>query len=188
MITSKKQLKEYLELELSYYKVSPIVYFLQLSEPAILRRHQILLRKSEYYSNTKKRFLTLIYRILLSKHQSKYSIHIPQNTCGKGLRIMHLGPILINNDARIGKNCALHINTAIVAGGTNGCAPVIGDNVVIGVGAVVLGKAKVANGIAIGANSVVNKEFLEEDIAIAGVPAKKISNNGRKTWGKEKRS
>ena len=66
--------------------------------------------------------------------------------------------------------------------------PKIGNNVVIGVGAVVLGDIHIADGIAIGANAVVNKSFGEPSIAIAGVPAKKISNNGRLTWaGKEER-
>ena len=41
------------------------------------------------------------------------------------------------------------------------------------------------NGIAIGANSLVNKSFEEQNIAIAGCPAKKISNNGDSTWHKK---
>ena len=98
---------------------------------------------------------------------------------------MHVGPILINGNAKIGKNCSIHINTSIVAGGIDSSAPTIGDNVVIGVGAVLLGKISIANNIAIGANAVVNKSFFEEDIAIAGVPAKKISNNGRSKWNKK---
>ena len=42
----------------------------------------------------------------------------------------------------------------------------------------------VAKGIAIGANAVVNKSIEEEYIAVAGVPAKKVSNNGSNKWGK----
>lgn len=98
---------------------------------------------------------------------------------------MHVGPILINDKAVIGKNCSLHINTAIVAGGTNNEVPVIGEGVVVGVGAVILGGVTIANNIAIGANAVVNKSFIEENIAIAGVPAKKVSNNGSLEWNKQ---
>ncbi len=37
--------------------------------------------------------------------------------------------------------------------------------------------------------AVVNKDVLESNIAVAGVPPRKISNNGRKTWNKiEKRN
>ena len=41
------------------------------------------------------------------------------------------------------------------------------------------GKIEVASGIIIGANSVVTKSFLDENICIAGIPAKKISDSGR---------
>lgn len=38
----------------------------------------------------------------------------------------------------------------------------------------------IADGCAIGANSVVNKSFEEKGISIAGIPAKKVSNIGNK--------
>lgn len=57
-------------------------------------------------------------------------------------------------------------------------APTIGDNVYIGPGAKIFGKIQIADGIAIGANAVVNKSFFEQDISIAGVPARKISEEG----------
>ena len=53
-------------------------------------------------------------------------------------------------------------------------APIIGNNVEVGFGAVIIGKVKIADGIKIGANSVVANSFLEPNITIAGVPAKKI--------------
>lgn len=183
-IQSKSDLKEFLEKELSYYSKNPIVNFLKFGEGAILRHHQLLLRRTEYFVNTGKKIRALLYRIRLSRWQNKYAIHIPINCCGKGLRIMHVGPILINLKATLGENVALHINTSIVAGGNTSFAPAIGNGVVIGVGAVVLGGITLADNIAVGANAVVNKDFLEENIAIAGVPAKKISDNGRTSWAK----
>ena len=100
---------------------------------------------------------------------------------------MHLGPILINGKAHVGRNCALHINTALVAGGTNDTVPYLEDGVVVGVGAVILGGVHLAENIAIGANAVVNKSFDEPNIAIAGVPAHKVSNNGRTHWNTKKK-
>lgn len=97
---------------------------------------------------------------------------------------MHLGPILVNEKVRVGKDCAIHINTSLVAQGVSSDTPILGNNIVIGVGATVLGGITLADGIAVGANALVNKSFLESDIAIAGVPAKKISNNGKKNWNK----
>lgn len=52
---------------------------------------------------------------------------------------MHLGSILTNGNVKIGKDCALHINTAFVAQGVSSAAPQLGDGVVAGVGSVVLG-------------------------------------------------
>ena len=103
-----------------------------------------------------------------------------------GLHIMHLGPILVNHKAVVGKNCAIHINSGIVSGGNKG-EPVLGDDIVIGIGSYILGNVQIANGIAIGANSTVINSFEEPDIGIAGSPAKKISNNGKYSWNKKKK-
>ncbi len=99
---------------------------------------------------------------------------------------MHVGPILMNGRVTVGKNCKLHINTALVAGGTNDDVPTLGDGCILGVGAVVAGGVSLADYTAVGANSFVNKSFEEPNIAIAGVPARKISDNGAKTWGRKK--
>lgn len=160
--------------------------FLMLGERAILNKHQKLLRKTEYYTNTRKRIRAFAFKYRLSRLQNKYCLHIPINCCGKGLKIMHLGPILMNGRVTVGENCAFHMNTALVAGGTNGDVPTLGDGIVVGIGAIVVGGVHVADNVAIGANAVVNKDVLEENIAVAGVPAKKISNNGRLTWNKKK--
>ena len=60
--------------------------------------------------------------------------------------------------------------------------PKIGNNVFIGPGAVIFGAIEIADGIAIGANSYVDKSFTRKDITIAGGPArkKKISEKGQK--------
>lgn len=100
---------------------------------------------------------------------------------------MHVGPVLMNGKVDVGENCVFHINTALVAGGTNDDAPVLESGVVLGIGAVVLGNVHIAKNVAIGANAVVNKSFLEENIAIAGVPAKKISDRGSCEWNKKAR-
>lgn len=96
---------------------------------------------------------------------------------------MHLGSLLTNGD--LGEDCALHVNVAIVSGGRDQGTPIIGNKNVIGVGATIVGAVKLGNGIAVEANAVVTKSFEEDDIAIAGVPAKKISDNGSGTWHKK---
>ncbi len=61
-------------------------------------------------------------------------------------------------------------------GDTRGC-PEIGDNVEIAPGAVILGNIKIGNNVAIGANSVVDKDIPDNAVA-AGMPARVISFKG----------
>lgn len=182
-IYDKKTLNEYLSIEFQQYGKTRYTFpILKITEKQILCRHTYLLRKAEYHMNVGHKLREKIYKILLYRIQNKYHLHVPLNCCKKGLKIMHVAPVLINPRAKIGEYCSLHSNSSIVAGGRNNGVPTIGDGVVIGVGAVVLGDIQIANYIAIGANAVVNKSFLEENVAIAGVPAKKISENGRMSW------
>lgn len=182
-IESRKDLHKFLKIESKKYVRKNIRNpFILITESDYLWRHNVLLRKTEYYVNTNKRIRSLLYKFFLKKFQYKHALHIPINSFGCGLKVMHLGPILVNGKVKGGKDISIHINTSIVASGTDNGVPTIGDGVVIGVGAVLLGPIIVANNIAIGANSVMNRSFSEEDIAIAGIPAKKISNNGRTAW------
>lgn len=100
---------------------------------------------------------------------------------------MHLRPILVNGRAKIVRDCVIHINTALAARGNSDGVPRLGNGIVIGWGVTIVGDVTLANGIAVGANTLVNKSFTEENIAIAGVRAKKISNNGRRCWEKRKK-
>ena len=183
-ITTKSQMKDWISCELARYGKRKNAY-LPVTEYAILRKHVILLRKTEYHINCRHRLLAMYYRMRLGYLQNKYALHIPPNVCGRGLHIMHLGPVLINNSAVVGEDCSLHMNTGLVAGGTNHGAPTLGKGVVVGIGAIVLGDVYIADYVAIGANAVVNKSVAEKNVAVAGVPAKKISDNGRKNWNKK---
>lgn len=188
MIKNKSELGEWLEYERNKYGLSGFIrtFFMLLagSEVATIWAFQRRLRITEYYKNCNHRIRYMISRTILNYKKNKYGLQISLNVFGKGLRIMHIGPILTNGFSKVGEDCSIHINTAIVAQGVDGKVPVLGNNIVIGVGAVILGGINIANGIAIGANAVVNKSFDEENIAIAGVPAKKISNNGTLNWGR----
>lgn len=185
MISSKKELKEWLEYEhLNPKNLWEVVW---MNEKQVIRKHQKLLRKTEYYLNTHKKFRSLWYRFRLSRCQLKHHLSIPPNTCGKGLHILHVGSILINKNAKVGENCAFHINTALVAGGNTNVAPVLGNHVIMGVGSSVVGGVTVADNVVIGAGAVVVKDVLESDISVGGVPAKKISNNSSTGWSAENR-
>jgi len=145
-------------------------------------KFQRLLRKIEYYKNCKKDVFSKIYLFFLKwkfhKRSLQLSFHIEPNVCGPGLSL-HFLLIGINGYAKIGANCRISpgVNIGEKAGGA-GLAPKIGDNVYIGPGAKLFGDITIADGIAIGANAVVNKSFLEPGISIGGIPAKKISDKG----------
>ncbi|MEL4305933.1 serine acetyltransferase [Methanococcoides sp. LMO-2] len=142
-----------------------------------------LLRKVEYYHNCKKFIFWKPYVLFLKWRYYAMSVKlgftIPKNVFGPGLSIAHVGTIVVNTNARVGSNCRIHtcVNIGTKAGYSN-LAPRIGNNVYIGPGAKLFGDIEIADGIAIGANSVVNKSFLGTNISIAGVPARKISDKG----------
>jgi serine O-acetyltransferase len=144
---------------------------------------QCLLRKLEYYNNCKRSFLWKPYYYFLRHKFHLMSIllgfTIPLNVFGPGLSIGHRGTIVVNENAKLGANCRIHVDVNIgTKAGYSNLAPSIGDNVYIGPGAKIFGSINIADGIAIGSNSVVNKSFDEKGITIAGIPAKKISNKG----------
>lgn len=186
-IKTREELHEWLDYEKKRYpQESYLKYLLQSNETSIIWKHQVLLRTTEYHINAKNKLRARINQLRLNRFQSKYGIHIPPNVCGKGLKVMHIGPILINENATVGENCRFHFNTALVAGGTNNGVPTLGNDVVVGIGAVILGDIQIADGVAIGANAVVNRDVLEKNITVAGVPAKKISNRGSMDWNKKR--
>ncbi len=102
---------------------------------------------------------------------------------GPGLAIVHRGTIVVSGRAKIGKNCRIHVCVNIGAAAIKGKAgaPVLGDNVYIGPGAKLYGPIEIGSNTAIGANAVVNHSFKEGNCTIAGVPAKKISDNTSKS-------
>lgn len=152
--------------------------FLEIMKIGKIYKFHKLLRKTEYLVNCKKnRLITSFYKIRLYSIERKLGWIIPINTFEYGLCIVHEGPVVINGNAHFGINARLHICVNV---GTNKGkkAPKFGDNIYIGPGAKIFGDIKIGSDVAIGANSVVNISFLENNITIAGVPAKKISNKG----------
>ena len=180
MILSKDDLKAYLEAD-------KIALYRKKKKPGLVDfiwMFEISLRKYEYYTNCNKGLLWKPIRYYYKVKNFILGIicgyEIPINCIDKGLSLPHKGTIIISSGARIGENCRIHVGVNIgTAPGCGGVAPIIGDNVYIAPGVKMYGKIEIASGIMIGANAVVTKSFTEENICIAGVPAKKISNMGR---------
>lgn len=150
----------------------------------ILTHHQlryymkniILARKVRYYRENRKGLnilRSLYYERKYNILSQKSNISI-RGKFGKNLKVRHEN-IIINKYAELGDNVILHGNNCIGNrnNGTKDC-PKIGNNVDIGYGVSIIGGITIADDIIIGANSLVNKSFLEKGIIIAGTPAKKI--------------
>jgi serine O-acetyltransferase len=185
-IQSKKDLEYYINADRismgrqSAYSVKSKI--IQAFFPDYRWKYQVLMRKIEYRINCKKgivnKIILFYLTYLYNKLGVKLLINIYPNTCGPGLNIAHTGPIRISKGTKIGKNCRIHISTNIgIQAGTSDESAIIGDNVYIGPGVKFVSPCRIANNVAIGANSVVTKSFLEEGIVIAGVPAKVIKKN-----------
>lgn len=178
MIQSKKDLRFYLECD----EVA-CGYDKKKLKKVILShewRFHKALRKSEYYHNCRKdplgKLLYGLYMYRLRLLGIKTGWTVPPNTFGPGLCIVHIGTVIVNGRVRAGKNCRIQACVNIGASGGEKVAPQFGDNIYFAPGAKIFGDIRIASGIAIGANAVVNHSFEEEGITIAGVPAKKISD------------
>lgn len=152
------------------------------NERHIIWKYQRLLRKVEYFVNCKNTIIGKIYsRILgyrLFRMQVQTGMKVPANVFGPGLSISHLGPIVINSKAKVGYNCRLHPLSNIGMNGRSNEVATLGNNVYISMGVKIVGNINIPDGVVIGSNSVVTKDVIEENITIAGAPAKKISSNG----------
>lgn len=100
----------------------------------------------------------------------------PGATIGKNLFIDHGMGVVIGETATVGDNCTIY--HGVTLGGRGGTAggkrhPDIGNNVMIGTGAQVLGPITVGDGARIGANSVVT-ETIPAGVSVMGIPARII--------------
>ena len=127
----------------------------------------------------------LLARIIsqLSRFFTGIEIH-PGAKIGKNLFIDHGMGVVIGETSEIGNNVTIY--HAVTLGGISPSIesekqrhekrhPTIGNNVVIGSGAQIIGPVKVGNGSRIAANAVVVKD-VEENTTMVGVPAKAVKS------------
>lgn len=120
--------------------------------------------------------LKYFYKILLKMLGVVWHFQIPyQVEIGEGFYIGHFGSIVINPNAKLGKN--INIHQGVTIGQTNRGerkgVPVIGDEVWIGANATIVGKIKIGRNVLIAPNSYVNFDVPDNSIVI-GNPGKII--------------
>lgn len=98
---------------------------------------------------------------------------IPYKTqIGKGTVITYHGlGVVLNQNAVIGNNCRIRHHVTVASNGEG--APVLGDGVEVGAGAVIVGKIRIGNNAKIGALSFVNSDIPDNCTAV-GAPAKPV--------------
>lgn len=106
----------------------------------------------------------------------------PGAKIGKGFFVDHGMGTVIGETAEIGKNCVMFHNVSL--GGTGKHKgkrhPTIGDNVLIGTGAILLGRVKVGNNVKIGADTFIINKNIPDNCTVVGTPGKIVMLNGKK--------
>jgi serine O-acetyltransferase len=89
----------------------------------------------------------------------RYGIEIPvDTTIGEGFYIGHYGNIIINSKSKIGDNCNISQGVTIgrASRGKHKGAPIIGNNVYLGPSCIISGKVNIGDNAVIGAGAIVN--------------------------------
>lgn len=141
-------------------------------------------RRAHWLYNHKWFFLA---RLISQRAARKTGIEIhPGAKIGKGLFIDHGTGVVIGETAEIGENCTIY--QGVTLGGTGKDHgkrhPTLGNNVMVGAGAKVLGPFKVGDNSRIAAGAVVLDEVPENSTAV-GVPAR-VVKRGIKREDKDK--
>ncbi len=106
-------------------------------------------------------------------------ISIPACCCiGKGFRIHHFGGVIFHPSAVLGENCTLYHGVTIGDRGGSGKAATVGNNVLIGAGAKLIGEITVGDNCVIGANTVVTRS-IPADTVVVGSPARCIARHAQ---------
>lgn len=135
-------------------------------------------RKCEYWRN-KNKAVFAFYRIIYEHYKIKYMMDIPAKAViGKGLRIEHIGGIVINPEAILGENITI-LNGVLIGAQNRGIHkgfPVIGNQVWIGTNAIIVGGIHVGNNVLIAPGAYVNFD-VPDNCIVLGNPGKIISKN-----------
>ncbi len=116
----------------------------------------------------------------LARMTTGIEIH-PGATIGKKLFIDHGMGVVIGETAEIGDNCTLY--QGVTLGGTGKDVgkrhPTLGNNVMVGCGAKILGPVNIGDNVKVAAGAVV-LDNIESDATAVGIPARVVRKSGIK--------
>lgn len=174
-------LKEIINQDAKFFKSFPkheqVKMFLTNDHFYLIHVFMKYLRKEEYYARKSgifNKILEVVYARKKNNLGNKLGFYIKPNSLGAGTVLYHHGNIIINGSARLGLNCKLHGDNCIGNDGKSLAAPILGNNVDVGVGAKIIGGIVIADNVKIGAGAVVTRSCYKEGATLVGVPAKEI--------------
>lgn len=134
--------------KLHYFATNRIACFLRLLRLAECRRED-----SGFFA----RLIYLSTRLRFERLSESLGFDIPLGVFQPGLSIAHRGTIVVNGDARVGKNCRIHPGVTI--GAAHGKAPQVGNDVFIGPGVGIFGGIEIGDGAVLGPHSLINTDI-----------------------------
>lgn len=153
----------------------------------LIQNGNIKLKNNSFYSQltyllcTNKYFRTLFYfrlnntfaKILRIFYPKEHYFIIDVNTeIEGGIHLAHPFSTILNAD-KIGRN--VYVNHLVTVGEKNGKRPIIGNNVQLHAGCIVIGGVNIGDNVIIGAGTVVVKDVPENSVVV-GNPGKIINN------------
>src|SRR5574344_2058585 len=137
--------------------------------------HAIVYHKIAHFLYNHKLFFIARLISQIARHKTGIEIH-PGAKIGKNLFIDHGMGIVIGETATVGNNCTIY--HGVTLGGTGKSKtkrhPDVGNNVMIGCGAKILGPIKIGDNVKIGANAVI-LDNVANNSTIVGVPGKIVN-------------
>ena len=142
--------------------------------------HAILYHRLSNFLFRHKRFFLARWVSQHARRRTGIEIH-PAAKIGRGVFIDHGMGVVIGETAEGGDNCVIY--QGVTLGGTGKDRgkrhPTLGNNVMVGAGAKILGPFRVGDNAKIAANAVVLEEIPPDSTAV-GVPAKIVRREGQR--------
>ena len=170
-----------------FYKIKKDIEYIMENDPAARTKLEVFLLYPSIHARLAHMFSHFLYkkklfflaRLIsqLARFFTGIEIH-PGATLGAGILIDHGMGVVIGETAQIGNRVTIYHGTTL--GGTGKEKgkrhPTVGDNVVIGAGAKVLGNINIGSNSKIGSNSVVLND-VPKGATVVGIPGKVVKIN-----------
>jgi serine O-acetyltransferase len=146
-------------------------------DPAARGWLDVVLSYPGFHALTAYRAIHLLSNVM--RFLTDIEIH-PGAVIGKGLFIDHGSGVVIGETSEIGENCTIY--QGVTLGGTSLVRgkrhPTLGNNVIVGVNAAVLGAITIGDGSKVGGGSIVVKD-VPSNATVVGIPARVVIQDGK---------